>query len=58
MKPAMSKLKDLNPFGRRLIRAGHPEPLHKAEDRIGTLGWLCMTATLVIALLLASYAAI
>ena len=50
--------KDLTLFGRRLKRAGHPEPLKTAEDRIVTLGWLCMAATLLLALMLAAYAAI
>ena len=52
------QLKDLTLFGRRLKRAGHPEPAQKTEDRIVTLGWLCMTATLLVALLLAAYAAV
>ncbi len=43
-------------FGRRLKRAGGPEPLEKAEERVVTLGWLCMTVTLLIAVLLAAYA--
>lgn len=54
----MLQLKDLPLFDRRLKRASHPEPVQKAEDRIVTLGWLCMTATLLVALLLAAYAAI
>ena len=45
-------------IGRRLKRAGSPESLEKTEERVVTLGWLCMTATLLIAVLLAAYAAV
>lgn len=51
-------LKNLPLLGRRMSRAGQPEPQQKAEERIVTLGWACMTATLLIAILLAAYAAI
>jgi hypothetical protein len=51
------QLKDMT-FGRRLKRAGGSESLENAEERVVTLGWLCMTATLLIALLLAAYAAV
>jgi hypothetical protein len=54
----MMQLKDLTMFGRRLKQAGNPDPLQKTEERVVTLGWLCMTATLLVALLLAAYAAI
>lgn len=54
----MQHLKDLTLLGRRLKRADSSEPLEKTEDRIVTLGWLCMTATLVAAVLLAAYAAV
>ncbi len=51
-------VRDLFPFKPRngdwhALRATEPP-----EDRIVTLGWLCMTATLLIAILLAAYAAI
>ena len=51
-------LRDLTPFKARKgdWRAlGATEP---PEDRIVTLGWLCMTATLLVAILAAAYAAI
>ena len=54
----MMQLKNLTLFGRRPKHVGHPASLRKAEERIETLGWLCMAATLPIALLLAAYAAI
>lgn len=54
----MMQLRDLMLSGRRPKRAGHPASVRKAEERVMTLGWLCMTATLVVALLLAAYAAI
>ena len=37
----------------RALRATEPP-----EERIVTLGWLCMTATLLVAILFAAYAAI
>ena len=51
------QLKDIM-SGRRLKRAGAPDPLGKTEERVVTLGWLCMTATILIAVLLAAYAAV
>ena len=51
------QLKDMMP-GRRFKRVGHPESLEKTEGRVVTLGWLCMTATLLVAILLAAYAAV
>jgi hypothetical protein len=51
------QLKDMM-FGWRLKRAGDPEALEKTEEGVITLGWLCMTAAILIALLLAAYAAI
>ena len=49
------KLKELFSFGRPLQRAGQPWPV---EDRVATLGWICMAIVIVAALLAASYAAI
>ncbi len=51
------QLKDMK-FGRRLERAAGSDPLEKTEEGLVTLGWLCMTATLLIAVLLAAYAAV
>ena len=51
------QLKDMT-FGRRTKSAGESAPLEKTEERVVTLGWLCMTATLLVAVLLAAYAAI
>jgi hypothetical protein len=51
-------LRDVLTFGRRAERAGHPASVQDTEERIVTLGWVCMVATLVAAVLLAAYAAL
>ncbi len=51
-------LRDYLSFGRRPERAGHAASAEHAEERIVTLGWACMVATVMVALLLAAYAAI
>jgi hypothetical protein len=51
------QLKDMM-FRRRLKSADAPESLEKTEERVVILGWLCMTATLLLAVLLAAYAAV
>lgn len=53
----MMHLKDLTLFARRPKRAGGPDSTEKAEKLV-TVGWLCMTATLLVALLLAAYGAV
>ncbi len=52
------KLRDYLTFGRRTERAGHPVSAEETEERIVTLGWACMVATVIAALLLAAYSAI
>ncbi|MGZ3275587.1 MAG: hypothetical protein ACXU82_01200 [Caulobacteraceae bacterium] len=48
------KLKEWFSLGRPWRRAGHPS---QVEDRVATLGWLCMAVVVVAAILAASYAA-
>ncbi len=51
-------LRDLIPFKARQ-GAGHAaRETELLEERIVTLGWLCMTATVLAAILLAAYASI
>lgn len=45
-------------FGRSLKGVGNPTSAEKAEEPLITVGWLCTTATLLLALLLAAYASI
>lgn len=51
-------LRDFLTFKARTERAGHPASAEQTEERIITLGWACMVATVLAAVLLAAYAAI
>jgi hypothetical protein len=54
----MIKFKDLTFLGRRRNRADDPGLTEMTEERLATLAWLCMTASLLAALLLAAYEAV